>query len=195
MLRQIYDSECAKSGNYGLYDYLVESTNDETKIKPYGRVDRSRYAFTYQYSSHNYLVGDKCKDKISDKYCFYFSGDTDHDDKIQSLYFIRIARCDDEVELSLYAIETLINLLLECKKYLNDYPDWKLEIILSSDLCADNIERQTYNFDECLNQVKEKYIQLKNEIDAKKIENQKIANKTIKGLKIFREEINKKRKH
>ena len=192
MLRQIYDSECAKSGNYGLYDYLVESTNDEKKIKPYGRVDRSRYAFTYQYRSHNYLVGEECKDKISDKYCYYFSGDTNHDEKIQSLNVIRIARCDDEVELSLYAIETLINMLLECKKYINEYPDWKLEIILSDSLCADNIEMQTYNLDDCLNQVKLKYAQLKAEYEKKRIINEMNAKKVLKGIKSFEEKRNKK---
>ena len=186
MQGKLYDSKCALNNDYGLYDYLKESTTHKDELKPYGRVDRSRYAFSYQESSHNYLGLPEYRKIIGDKYCYYFSGDTDKDDKIQRIYIKRI-KGFDEIELSVYSMAILIELLGECKKFLDEYPDWKLELSLSADLCADNIERQTYDFDDCFKQVVKKYEIVKKEYEIQRDINRKKANDVLKGIKLYKE--------
>ena len=192
MLNKIYDTECAKNREYGIYDYLVDSMNHDCKIKPLGFVDRSRYAFTYQEGSHNYMVGQMCNKKIGDKYCYRISGDTFENKKIQQISFTKISGCEDELDLSLYSIATLIDILGECKKFLDDYPEWKLEICLSESLCADNKERQSLDFYECFFQVVNKFQQLRYEYDQQKKINQEKANNCLKGLKHFKEKSKRK---
>ena len=101
--------------------------------------------------------------------------------------YIKRIKGFDEIELSVYSMAILIELLGECKKFLDEYPDWKLELSLSADLCADNIERQTYDFDDCFKQVVKKYEIVKKEYEIQREINRKKANDVLKGIKLYKE--------